>query len=190
MTLSDFSQLKQQVVRTIVNSDSHSHLLQSLKEVFRESINSVRRFEKISTIGQLLNVLELRGLLSEDNVEPLKDIARKTDSSELLHKVNKYEDSHVPRDYGNYYGVSEKGNKTLLSETINSSPFESGMSKRKKDRMTRTVVEEIGSFWRDLARSLKIRECKIDEIDHNHRTLATKALKMMELFEERADQKK
>lgn len=54
----------------------------------------------------------------------------------------------------------------------------------------RTVVEEIGSFWRDLARSLKIRECKIDAIDDNHRTLATKALKMMEQFEERADQKK
>lgn len=104
MTLSDYSQLKQQVVRTVVNSDSHSDLLHSLKELFREDINSVRRFEKISTIGQLLNILELRGLLAEDNVEPLKDIAKKINSSELLVKVNKYEDSHVPRDYGTYYG--------------------------------------------------------------------------------------
>lgn len=104
MTLSDFSQLKHQVVRTVVTSDSHSDILHSLKELFREDINSIRRFEKICTIGQLLNILELRGLLSEDNVEPLKNIARKINSSELLVKVNKYEDSHVPREYENHYG--------------------------------------------------------------------------------------
>lgn len=107
MTLPKFSQLKNEVVRlvsTVVNSDSHSDLLHSLKELFREDINSVRRFEKIRYIGQLLNVLELRGLLSEDHVEPLKNIARKINSSELLLKVNQYEECHVPREHGNYYG--------------------------------------------------------------------------------------
>lgn len=104
MTLSEFTQLKNGVVRTVVTSDRHSNLLHSLKELFREDINSVRRFEKICTIGQLLNVLELRGVLSEDNVEPLKHIARKINSNELLVKVNQYEDSHVPREHGNFYG--------------------------------------------------------------------------------------
>lgn len=54
----------------------------------------------------------------------------------------------------------------------------------------RTVAEEIGSFWKDLARTLKIREYVIDEIDHNHRTLATKALKTMEKYDAMADKQK
>lgn len=66
----------------------------------------------------------------------------------------------------------------------------SNMGKIKKDRIMRTVAEEIGSFWKDLARSLKIREYVIDEIDHNHRTLASKALKMIETFDSKADKQK
>lgn len=104
MTLSEYSQLKQQVVITVASKDSHSNLLQSLKDLFEEKINSVRRFEQIRTVEQLLQVLELRDYLSEDDVSPLKAIANKLKSRTLLNQINDYEENHEPRDYLNYYG--------------------------------------------------------------------------------------
>lgn len=84
---------------------------------------------------------------------------------------------------------SEKANKSITETFLYTNPSESNMMK-KKDRIMRTVVGEIGSFWKDLARSLNIREHVIDEIDHNHKTLATKAKKMMEKYDSLADKQK
>lgn len=50
-----------------------------------------------------------------------------------------------------------------------------------------TVIEEVGIFWRDLARNLKIRECVIDEIDLNNKSLSRKASNLLEYYEQRAD---
>lgn len=107
MTLSEYAQLKEKVKIGIVSSERHGHLLISLKELYRDTINSSRRFEGIVTIGQLLNVLEVRALLSEDDVRPLKEIAgRLPNNASLIRRIEEYQDSHVPREYVNYYGES------------------------------------------------------------------------------------
>lgn len=62
-------------------------------------------------------------------------------------------------------------------------PSTKTISKRKKQRIFQTIIEEIGSFWRDLGRNLKVRECRIDEIDSQSRTLIEKATKVMKEFE-------
>lgn len=54
--------------------------------------------------------------------------------------------------------------------------------------MVRRVVEEIGTFWRDLARRLRVRECEIEDIDSSNKSMATKALKMMERYDARVNQ--
>lgn len=109
MTLSEYSQLKQYIVFSVGTNERHSQILSSLKELFRDNINSVRRFEQINSIGQLLKVLEIRDLLSEDNVEPLKTIALQvTNSKDVLKKITDYENFHVPRESGNYYGEFQK----------------------------------------------------------------------------------
>ena len=69
---------------------------------------------------------------------------------------------------------------------INTSPLGS-FSKRKKQRIFETITQEIGSFWRDLARNLKIRERDIDDIDFQNKTLAVKATKLMEKYDLIAD---
>lgn len=69
---------------------------------------------------------------------------------------------------------------------ITSSPFGS-LSKRKKQRIFDIIITEIGSFWRDLARNLKIRERDIDDIDFQNKTLDAKASKLMEKYEAIAD---
>lgn len=161
-------------------------MLQTLKELFKEGINSVRRFEQIKTIGQLLQVLEFRDLLSEDNVTSLEQIAKKINNRSLLNKIKEYEENHVPREFSNYYvSASEKANKTIsFGGFINTTPSERD---KKTERILQVVTERIGSAWRDLARNLKIQECKIDEIDDKYGSLATKASVMLKFFHERAD---
>lgn len=71
--------------------------------------------------------------------------------------------------------------------TSNSS-LTKNMSTRKKQRIFKTIIEDIGSFWRDLGRNLKIRESDIDNIDCQNKSLAEKASKIMYTYEhEKAD---
>ncbi|CAB3221470.1 unnamed protein product [Arctia plantaginis] len=191
MTLSDYTQLKQCIVLAVVQAEKHNEILSSIKELFSAGINSVRRVEQIKTIRQLLSVLELRDILSEDNVQSLKNIALKLpNTEELLKKISDYEKSHVPREYGNYYVAAQNiATEPEESYIMNShAPCIKTVSKRKKQRIFQTIIEEIGSFWRDLGRNLKVRECRIDEIDSQSRTLTEKATKVMKAFEyEKAD---
>lgn len=82
-------------------------------------------------------------------------------------------------DHNFYISVSERANKSSSSEK----PFQSGISKEVKDRITKIVIEEIGIYWRDLARYLRIRECVIDDIEFTTSTLAMKAKRMMLHYE-------
>lgn len=104
MTLSEYTQLKQQIVFNLGKSENHHHLLLKLKEFYKDDIDSERRFEQITTVGQLLKILEVRDVLSEDNIAPLKEIARRLNNEELLQKITEYESNHVPREYINFYG--------------------------------------------------------------------------------------
>lgn len=97
--------LKHDIKYDVGSSERNKDLLMTLKDLFRKDINSPRRFEQITTIGELLEVLETRDELSEDNVKPLATIAKSLpNKTQLLAKIEDYERTHVPRKYVNYYG--------------------------------------------------------------------------------------
>lgn len=97
--------LKHDIKYDVGSNERNKDLLMTLKNLFRKDINSPRRFEQITTIGELLEVLEIRDTLSEDNIKPLEIIAQKLPKkTELLEKIKDYESKHVPRKYVNYYG--------------------------------------------------------------------------------------
>lgn len=105
MTLSEYYQLKQQVLLKAGESDNHSQILVALKEYYRDEIDSPRRYEKINSLSQLIKILEIRDVLSEDNVMPLKEIIlRLSNNKELLGKISEYETTHISRGYINHYG--------------------------------------------------------------------------------------
>lgn len=105
MTLSEYMRLKHDIKYDVGSSERNKDLLVTLKNLFRKDINSPRRFEQITTIGELLEVLETRDSLSEDNVKPLGVIAQRLpNNTALLEKIADYEARHVPRKYVNYYG--------------------------------------------------------------------------------------
>ncbi|XP_047526713.1 fas-associated death domain protein-like [Vanessa atalanta] len=196
MTLSEFTKLKQQIVFDVGKCENHIHILNKLKEFYKDDIDSDRRFEQINTIGQLINILEIRNVLSEDDVGPLKEIARRINNDDLLERICDYEVNHISKGYINQYVIenipmtSIKQQMTENKEScLQNHPF-GAMSPKKMLRIRETIIEEIGSFWRDLGRNLKIRECKIDEIDTNYNSLPSKASQLMNIFESRADKQR
>ncbi|XP_013187789.1 uncharacterized protein LOC106132792 isoform X2 [Amyelois transitella] len=179
MTVSEYFHIKQQVMLSVSSSDRLNQTINELKEYFKEKINSPRRCEQIKTIGQLLHVLEIRDLLSENNVQALKYIALYLSDQGLVDKLNDYERCHTPKYYlENSYSVSQK---ETFKNVSNKNPY-SDMSNRKIQRIHKTVIEQIGTFWRDLARNLKIRECDIDYIDKNYHSLPAKAERMFQIY--------
>ncbi|CAG5040211.1 unnamed protein product [Parnassius apollo] len=189
MTFSEYSQLKQQIVITAGHNDKHSQILRALKEYYKDEIDSPRRYEQINTIGQLIRILEIRDVLSQDNVAALKVVAsRLPNNSELLCKISDYESSQIPRGYINQYDIDRQQNISIKEQKEILNDHACGLiSPKKKERINETIVEEIGTFWRDLARNLKIRECVIDEIDDNNKKLCDKASKLLTIYQKRAD---
>lgn len=104
MTFTLYSQLKQQIVLGVASSEKPNQILTKLKESYRNQINSPRKYEQIDSVGQLLITLEKRDLLSENNVEILKEIAQSLFNRDLISKINDYENNHQPTEYLNYYG--------------------------------------------------------------------------------------
>ncbi|XP_013187781.1 uncharacterized protein LOC106132792 isoform X1 [Amyelois transitella] len=184
MTVSEYFHIKQQVMLSVSSSDRLNQTINELKEYFKEKINSPRRCEQIKTIGQLLHVLEIRDLLSENNVQALKYIALYLSDQGLVDKLNDYERCHTPKYCNNYYNLENSysvSQKETFKNVSNKNPY-SDMSNRKIQRIHKTVIEQIGTFWRDLARNLKIRECDIDYIDKNYHSLPAKAERMFQIY--------
>lgn len=69
-------------------------------------------------------------------------------------------------------------------------PYFPIVSAKKLDRIWLTIREELGTFWRDLGRHLRIRECVIQDIDKPNRSLQLKAKLLLEYYEQRADPQK
>lgn len=70
------------------------------------------------------------------------------------------------------------------------SEFQDGLSDARRNRVIETVTEEIGPYWRNLARYLGIYEYKIDEIQCQNITQAEKAMQIMEIYRTKADRQK
>ncbi|CAH2236100.1 fas-associated death domain protein [Pararge aegeria] len=189
MTLSEYTHLKQQIVLNLGKSDNR-HLLLKLKEFYKDDIDSERKYEQVNTIGQLLKILEIRDVLSEDDIGPLKEIARRLNNNELLQRISDYEISHVPREYVNYYALENKlpaFNKEKTETGVNNQFF---IPQDKTQRIKDTIIEEIGRYWRDLARNLKIREIVIEDIDSKHQALSEKAKDILDTYFERCDKQR
>lgn len=175
-------------------SDMHSQILHAMKGLYQNDINSARRYEQITTIGKLLKVLELRDVLSEENILPLQVLAQRLpDNMEIMNSISCYEQNRGPKQNLNQYAAENIQECALPKpppKQNEDSAFSDGLCERKRERITETIVEEIGSYWRNLARYLGIQEWRIDEIQCNGKPIEEKAAEIMEMYKRRADRKK
>ncbi|KAI5633809.1 death domain-containing protein [Phthorimaea operculella] len=153
--------------------------------MFRGEINSLRRLEKITTINQLLVVLELRDALSEDNVTPLKQIAQLLYNDELVARISQYESTHVPKELRNHYvpqQLQAPQHAPAPAPAIQSiNPF-GQISPRKGQRILEKVTEEIGKNWMDLGRNLRLREKTINDVEKKYRSFQSKATELLNIY--------
>ncbi|XP_063361499.1 fas-associated death domain protein [Cydia amplana] len=190
-----YSKLKELITLRVSMSDMHSHILHAMKGLYQNDINSARRYEQITTIGQLLKVLELRDVLSEENILPLQVLAQRLpDNMEVMNSITCYEQNRGPKQNINQYGkfcfiLIFALPKPPLKENEDNA-FSDGLCEKKRKRITETIVEEIGPYWRNLARYLGIQEWRIDEIQINGKSIEDKAAEIMEMYRKRADRKK
>ncbi|XP_063379136.1 fas-associated death domain protein isoform X2 [Cydia fagiglandana] len=189
-----YSKLKELITLRVSMSDMHSQILHAMKGLYQNDINSARRYEQITTIGQLLKVLELRDVLSEENILPLQVLAQRLpDNMEVMNSITCYEPNPGLKQNINQY-AEEEIQQTVLPKPPpkenQDSAFSDGLCEKKRERITETIVEEIGSYWRNLARYLGIQEWRIDEIQCNGKPIEEKAAEIMEMYKKRSDRKK
>ncbi|XP_063621439.1 uncharacterized protein LOC134793717 isoform X1 [Cydia splendana] len=102
-----YSKLKELITLRVSMSDMHSQILHAMKGLYQNDINSARRYEQITTIGQLLKVLELRDVLSEENILPLQVLSQRLpDNMEVMNSITCYEPNHGPKQNINQYGTN------------------------------------------------------------------------------------
>nr|AXS59136.1 fadd protein [Leguminivora glycinivorella] len=103
----NYSKLKDLITLKVSMSDMHSQILHAMKGLYQNDINSARRYEQITTIGQLLKVLEVRDVLSEENILPLQVLAQRLpDNMEIMNSISCYEQSRGPKQNINQYAPS------------------------------------------------------------------------------------
>ncbi|GBP04360.1 Fas-associated death domain protein [Eumeta japonica] len=163
-----------------------------LKEFYKDQINSPRRLEKIKSIEDLLHVLEIRDVLSEDDVSVLVEIASRLPNKfgELKKKIDDFKISRSQREQTSFNSTNDVSHqfqqqtRVIQVETLN---FAWSVSDKKLERMNETIIDEIGKFWKDLARNLKVREHLIDEIDKKFNSTEEKARVVLEHYKSKAD---
>ncbi|XP_063379135.1 uncharacterized protein LOC134665997 isoform X1 [Cydia fagiglandana] len=112
-----YSKLKELITLRVSMSDMHSQILHAMKGLYQNDINSARRYEQITTIGQLLKVLELRDVLSEENILPLQVLAQRLpDNMEVMNSITCYEPNPGLKQNINQYGTNlEQQNGRLMT---------------------------------------------------------------------------
>lgn len=105
MASPEYTRLKDLITLKVGMSEMHSPVIRAMKDLYQQQINSIRRFEQIETVGQLLKVLEKRDVLSEENILPLKVLAQQLpNNNDILKIIDEYEESYASRKSLNQYG--------------------------------------------------------------------------------------
>ncbi|XP_015605874.1 fas-associated death domain protein isoform X3 [Cephus cinctus] len=184
--------------------------LNELKLKYKYCINSNRTMGYIKDLEFLIRVLEKRTILRYNNIEPLKYISTQYVKDPALDLIlSKYDTEIKTMEYSPFYKSCSQQSVTMVESRLPQStalptydPVElqtqydpvpiTGSSFNKKEQIQRKVFlrisEELGRFWRDLARHLNIRESEIDAIEsQTNLDLKNKAYEALKIFASRSD---
>ncbi|XP_015123843.1 fas-associated death domain protein isoform X3 [Diachasma alloeum] len=208
---SRFSELKEHFI-DISGPHVTGEVLESLKEYYSGIIQSKRDKDRVKNIAGLLRILERRDVLRYDSIEPLKEIAKECIRDRILIETLTCYDAEIktelPLPAINHYKYSVEGSSQSSSRSqthaVNfypnqtslpvvpyatpSAPTSSGPVSDVQERVFQRLSENLGKYWRDLARFLNVKECEIDAI--NEKTyLGTKekAYEALLIFKSRCD---
>ncbi|XP_014276468.1 uncharacterized protein [Halyomorpha halys] len=162
-----------QIFQLLCDSKLSDENLESIKRKFKDYINSVRRYENINNMEELLKILEKRCVIGYNNIGKLYDIVEEVDDVSKK-KIGRHlviqSDwlSKTPKAPINLAFYQDKQIHSSIPEF--SLPFE----------VMNYISRNIDRFWKNFARALQIiPEKEIDLIeDHN----GDKTRKCLEVF--------
>ncbi|PSN38112.1 hypothetical protein C0J52_00846 [Blattella germanica] len=184
---------------TLINcniSEIDLHLLISL---FHSEINSKRRTSYISTLEDLIGILEKRGFIGEDKIENFANcIAALVPTINIIEMMARYQQVRSGRhpQTGQFSRHNRRPSSPVFAQQHSST------SERSEDSniefVTRlycvlpvSVMErierDIGSDWKKFARELQVREGDIDEIEYKKTRYEERAHKCLKSFLKNTD---
>ncbi|XP_017876548.1 uncharacterized protein LOC108622920 [Ceratina calcarata] len=150
----------------------NQNMLYTLKERYRQCIDSDRKFSQIKDLRTLLKILEKRDTLSCDNIEPLFYISNHfVNDLQMIIKIRQYKDNFEKTEYFPSYNMNQNLNENKNYESQlpvkKSNPSEGKYCEKDvalQDILLSRVSERIGRSWRDTVRYLGVPEYQIDAI--------------------------
>ncbi|XP_077291826.1 fas-associated death domain protein-like [Arctopsyche grandis] len=175
--LQRYESLKNIILNYLTTAANEMQVINWIKEKHKMCICFDRRSEDIKTSLSLLRILEKRNCLSAHFTKPLECIiVLLNNPTELLNSIQSY----------NATVCSSR--KNIMCKDQHALPNYSEFTKSKKQKIHELLSEELGKSWRNLARSLSIKEADIDMLNERHPTdVKLKILDMLKLFENQTD---
>ncbi|XP_063985104.1 fas-associated death domain protein isoform X3 [Diachasmimorpha longicaudata] len=163
-------------------------VLEMIKEYYSGVIDSKRDRARVKDIAGLLRILEKRDVLRYDSIEPLKQIAIQCiRDTILIQRLDCYEaeiKNERPLLPINHYKYSVWGSSqgsSSQSHAVNFYPNETPLPvfpytalspptsgrpiSAVQEQVFQRLSENLGKYWRDVARFLNVKEYEIDAID-------------------------
>ncbi|XP_055841248.1 fas-associated death domain protein [Episyrphus balteatus] len=167
--------------------------VENFKMLFKDEIQSTRRYACIKTLDDLLDCLERRDNLSEYNVDPFRSISEYFADDEIDMALEKYHPPTNDNDLQNIYALQrnqEKEKIAIKSELKEEPKVEHKpvviieFNQKKRDDIYKLIARDIGRDWRFFGRELSIRAGDLDKIDAKHpKDLHSKVYEVFEIFE-------
>ncbi|XP_008551422.1 fas-associated death domain protein isoform X6 [Microplitis demolitor] len=190
--------------------------LDTIKLSYNRDIYSKRVADDIKDLVGLLKVLENRSVLSYNKIKPLKEIATTYVKDPVLDKIIKdYEDqlhSYQTLPLFNVYKCRSALATSTSTELGSTQPEHQSTSTYHETRYVTTssynlpipdaktlrltdlqtkifyrISENIGRYWRDLARILNVKEAEIDSIDLKDGAIKDKSFESLKIFLSRCE---
>lgn len=171
--------------------------IEELKIYFENDIGSKRRIESIKTLEDLLDVLERRDVVSEENIQVFKDIGEALNDENIIRQISEYPSlESSDNDLENVYASARVRDSLIpivpvprnVQENIlpNNNPIDvRKFSGPNRERIYKLIASEIGRKWREFGRGIGIREGEMDEVESTFpRDFKSRVMRMLTIFEE------
>lgn len=182
--------LKKMAIEGVTSNDLHY-----LKKTFVNEIGSPRKLDRINTIEDLIDCLERGDRISEENVEPLRNLGMNNmqlqvavDNYQRVERravINCYQEQRVAEELQMQLNINPHRVVQPAAAAPQNYVTVAQLTDEKRAAVFKKISEQLGRSWRDLGRKLSISEGAMDEIEMRYpQDLKSRILRLLQIFEE------
>jgi hypothetical protein len=169
---------KYQIIFNKIASIQYSdEQIENIKSRYTSEINSKRRLCSITSLTELLEILEKRDYLNPNNTDPLMEIAVYFRESSVISLLKDYHNKNVVENVSP--SRDNHGQRSVFAP-VPTDP---------KERVHQIIASNIGQKWIDFARALHIPEGKIDDLSTSIPNIHNRVHQILEHHEKTCDER-